>query len=570
MTWREAEWPHAEFIVGNPPFLGDRKMIAGLGEEYVEAVRSVYDGRVLGRSDLVCYWFAKALDALAAGASARVGLVATNSISGGNNLLVLTRIADRALIFEAWSDEEWTIEGAAVRVALVCFATSPKDQPRLDGRVVDEINADLSAGALKVYSAIRLRENAGVSFIGTQKNGAFDIPGNLARDWLRSPLNPNGKPNSVVLKPWANGQDITNRPSDRWIIDFGVRMPEGDASLFEQPFQHVVEKVRPDRANLRRKWHRTYWWLHGDPRPALRVAIRKLERFIDTPRVAKHRLFVWMPSVCLPDSATVAIARDDNSTFGLLHSRFHEAWSLRLGTWLGVGNDPRYTPTTTFETFPFPEGLTPNIPATDNADDPRAIAIAKAAKQLDELRNAWLNPPDLVKIEPEVVEGYPDRILPKDAEAEVTLKSRTLTKLYNERPQWLDEAHRDLDAAVAAAYGWPADISEEDALAKLLELNLERAAKEAEQSKALPKKREVAGPSGGTEGTRAQKLNTKKPEKAVSVIIGRDAFAKISAVEGIHLTDEAREAFAEFDRRKLTPEERRRAIIARFKREAAE
>ena len=140
-----------------------------------------------------------------------------------------------------------------------------------------------------------------------------------------------------------------------------------------------------------------------------------------------------------------------------------------------LGNDPRYTPTTTFETFPFPEGLTPNIPAKDFASDPRAIAIALAAKRLDELRNAWLNPPDLIDIVPEVVPGYPDRILPKNEGAAAELKKRTLTNLYNARPQWLADAHRDLDAAVAAAYGWPADISEEDALGKLLELNLARA-----------------------------------------------------------------------------------------------
>ena len=199
-----------------------------------------------------------------------------------------------------------------------------------------------------------------------------------------------------------------------------------------------------------------------------------LNRYIFTPRVAKHRVFVWRQSQVVPDSAVAVIARDDDVTFGILQSRFHETWSLRLGTWLGVGNDPRYTPTTTFETFPFPEGLTPNIPAKDYENAPRAQAIANAAKRLDELRNAWLNPPDLVKIEPEVVPGYPDRILPKDAQAAVTLKTRTLTNLYNQRPQWLADAHRDLDAAVAAAYGGPADISEEDALAKLLELNLAR------------------------------------------------------------------------------------------------
>ena len=175
------------------------------------------------------------------------------------------------------------------------------------------------------------------------------------------------------------------------------------------------------------------------------------------------------------------IAKDDDTTFGILNSKFHEAWSFRRGTRLGVGNDPRYTPTTTFETFPFPEGLTPNIPAKEYEHDLRAQAIAKAAKRLDELRNAWLNPPDLVKIEPEVVPGYPDRILPKDAQAAVTLKTRRLTNLYNQRPQWLIDVHRELDAAVATAYGWPADISEQDALAKLLEMNLARAASNSDE-----------------------------------------------------------------------------------------
>jgi type II restriction/modification system DNA methylase subunit YeeA len=141
-----------------------------------------------------------------------------------------------------------------------------------------------------------------------------------------------------------------------------------------------------------------------------------------------------------------------------------------------VGNDPRYTPSTTFETFPFPEGLTPNIPAAQYADDPRAQAIAKAAEELNRLREAWLNPADLVVVEPEVVPGYPDRILPKDEAAAAILKKRTLTNLYNERPAWLDMAHRRLDAAVAAAYGWPADLTDEQVLERLFALNQARAA----------------------------------------------------------------------------------------------
>ena len=175
-------------------------------------------------------------------------------------------------------------------------------------------------------------------------------------------------------------------------------------------------------------------------------------------------------------SGTVAFVREDDTTFGILHSRLHELWSLELGTWLGVGNDPRYTPSTTFETFPFPEGLTPNILAADYADDPRAVAIAEAAAELNRLRESWLNPPDLVRVEPEVVPGYPDRILPVDEAAAASLKKRTLTNLYHQRPTWLDNAHRRLDAAVAAAYGWPADLSDDAILERLFALNQERAA----------------------------------------------------------------------------------------------
>src|SRR5262249_28520653 len=140
-------------------------------------------------------------------------------------------------------------------------------------------------------------------------------------------------------------------------------------------------------------------------------------RYIVTPEVSKYRVFVWVDKSILSDSKLMVFARSDDMFFGMLHSRIHELWSLGMCAWHGVGNDPRYSPTATFETFPFPEGLTPNIPATEYADDPRAQKIAAAARRLDELRNNWLNPADLVVRMPEVVEGYPDRILPKDEAA---------------------------------------------------------------------------------------------------------------------------------------------------------
>ncbi len=186
---------------------------------------------------------------------------------------------------------------------------------------------------------------------------------------------------------------------------------------------------------------------------------------------------------CPARQQLIVIARDDDTTFGILHSRFHELWALRTCTWLGKGNDPRYTPTTCFETFPFPEGLQPNRnPLTPTplpeGEGLKAAAIAQAARRLNELRENWLNPPQWVDRVPEVVPGYPDRLIPKPEHA-AELKKRTLTNLYNQRPAWLANAHRDLDEAVAAAYGWPADASDDDVLRRLLALNRERALENA-------------------------------------------------------------------------------------------
>ncbi|MGI2034682.1 class I SAM-dependent DNA methyltransferase [Rhizobium panacihumi] len=480
----EAIWPEAEFILGNPPFLGAKLLRQKLGDAVVEELFRIFDGRVSREADLVCYWFDKALCALKAGRAKRVGLVSTNSIRGGANRRVLDRIGAHSRIFEAWSDQPWVVDGAAVRVSLVCFG-SGDDGLRLDERDVSIINTDLTAGAVDLTRAQRLRENLGVAFMGDTKGGAFDIPGDLARAWLRLPCNPNGRPNSDVLRPWRNGMDVTRRSRDMWIIDFGWEMSEREASLYEAPFQYITEHVLPERRKNRRDAYKERWWRHVEPRPAMARALSGLPYYIITPRVAKYRIFACVDQGILADSAAIVIARDDSVTLGILQCRFHDAWSRKLGT--SLEDRPRYTPTTTFETFPFPDGLTPDIPPIRYARDPRAIAIADAARRLDAMRNAWLNPADLVVIEPEVVPGYPDRILPRDSVAAAALRERTLTNLYNQNPQWLKNAHADLDAAVAQAYGWPVDLSEEDTLARLLDLNLTRLAADALDSKAQSK-----------------------------------------------------------------------------------
>jgi type II restriction/modification system DNA methylase subunit YeeA len=463
-------WPRADVLIGNPPFLGGKRLRSALGNDYVNRLFAAYAGVVPAEADLVTYWVAKASATASSGAAVRAGFVTTNSIRQGANRAALHSISVDGLMFDAWSDEPWVVDGADVRVSLLCFG-DPGNQPkRLNGEIVDRINADLTS-LIDLTQTARLRENAGVAFMGDTKGGAFDVPGEQAREWLQLPLNPNGRPNHDVLRPWMNGMDVVRWPSDTWIIDFGWSMSESEASLYEAPFAHVLKNVQPVRALNNREMYARYWWRHVEPRPGMWAALQGLPRYLVTPEVSKHRIFAWLPAPVVPDHKLQVFARDDNTFFGVLQSRFHAAWAKGVGSWHGVGNDPRYTVGTCFGTFPFPAGLTPNIPAADYAADPRAVAIAEAAKRLDELRQNWLKPGDLVTVVPEVVAGFPDRVLPKDDAAAKLLAKRTLTNLYNERPTWLQKAHADLDAAVTAAYGWPADIATEDALQRLLELN---------------------------------------------------------------------------------------------------
>ena len=477
----EPDWPEADVVIGNPPFLGGKLLITYLGEDYVSRMFAAYSGRVPAEADLVCYWFVKAGQQIASGKAQRAGLVATNSIRGGANRRALQTATDERRIFEAWSDEPWVINGAAVRVSLVCFARAGEESvagARLDGQPVDEIFADLTArrggAGVDLTGVQRLPQNAGVAFMGDTKGGPFDVAGDQAREWLRLPSNPNGRRNADVLKPWVNGMDLTRRPAGKWIVDFGLKMSAEDVALYEEPFRWVKEHVWPTWDKQREAERRDQWWLHHRPRPNMWGALDGLSRYIATPTVAKHRLFAWLDARVCPDHQLIVIAHDDDTTFGILHSRFHEIWSLRLGTWLGKGNDPRYTPSTTFETFPFPPGLGPDGLAAEYAGDPRAAAIAETAQRLVELRDRWLNPPEWVEWVDEPVPGYPKRPVPRDDAAAKELKKRTLTNLYNARPQWLADAHAALDVAVASAYGWPTDISEDDALRELLALNSHR------------------------------------------------------------------------------------------------
>jgi N-6 DNA Methylase len=529
----ETEWPAADVIVGNPPFLGGSKKRGELGDAYFDKLAKAYPKQhVPPGADLVCYWFDKARRQIEQGKAKAAGLVSTNSIRGGANRTVLDNICQTLPIFEAWPDEDWFDAGTAVRVSLVCFgnphlvgcaerseahqAAVSIDAPRtsahptpyqLAGLPVALIHADLTAGdgetGMDLTLAQPIKENAGVSFQGSQKIGAFDISGDLARQGLGLP-NPNGKPNSLVLKPSWNGLDVTRRPRDGWIIDFGTNMGEADAALYEAPFEYVVKYVKPERIQNPRPVRAKNWWRHGDPQPAMRAALADLPRYIALSSVTKHIFWRWVDKTTLPDKALIVIARADDTTFGILHSRFHELWSLGLCT--SLEDRPRYTPTTCFETFPFPPGLTPKdtsligcaeqseahqatilnpynkpTPATvaDPACRPHAQAIAEAAFKLNQLRENWLNPPEWVDwvITPEEEKaGFPKRPVAKPG-YEASLKKRTLTNLYNAQPGWLVMAHKALDKAVANAYGWDdytPDMPDAEILQRLLKLNLAR------------------------------------------------------------------------------------------------
>ena len=449
LTTTEPQWQPADIIVGNPPFLGDKKMRAELGDEYVDALRTLYEGRIPGQSDLVCYWFEKARAMIEQGIVKRAGLLATQGIRGGANRRVLERIKASGDIFMAWSDRDWVLDGATVHVSIIGFDDGREQEKHLEGLVVSNINSDLSAKA-DLTSARILKENKGLSFIGTQKSGPFDLTAEQAQAMIAAKGNPNGRSNRDVIKPWINALDVTGQPRNMYVIDFGIEMPLDQAAKYEMPFEYVKKHVKPLRDKVNRKNHRERWWLFGESRPGMRKAIEGLKRFLVVPMVSKYKVFVWIPAGIIPENLLVVIARDDDYFFGVLHSHTHELWARAMGTQLREAESgQRYTPTTTFETFPFPFP-----PGQEKQDDPRVVAIADAARELVQLRHNWLNPPDV---------------------SDDVLKKRTLTNLYNQNPQWLQNAHRKLDAAVFAAYGWRADFSDDEILTQLLALNLERA-----------------------------------------------------------------------------------------------
>ena len=495
-VYSERAWPTCDVIVGNPPFLGGSRIWAELGRGYQTELWKVFKGRLPGASDLCCYWFEKGRQQIEDGKCKRAGLLATQGIRGGANREVLKRIKETGNIFFAESSRDWILAGAAVDVSMVGFDNGSEKIRQLDGKEVADINPNLTSIG-DVTQAALLEANSDLSFIGTKKAGKFELDDKTARELLADP-NPTGKPNSDIIRPWLDGFAVAKRISFEWIIDSGLEMALETFVGYVQPHKRGLELVKPDRDKNNRKLYRDKWWLHAETRPGMRRNCLSKRRYLATVCHSKFRVFVWADSIFLPDGGVFTFAREDDYFFGVLHSRFHEVWSLKQGTHLE--DRPRYTPKTCFETFPFPR-----------ATPEQESAIAAAAKELNDLRERWLNPPEWTQTrvlefpgtiggpwsryiecgirneECGMAEGdesriglvrYP-RLEPRDAECAAKLKKRTLTNLYNERPAWLDMAHKKLDAAVSAAYGWPAGLTDDEILTRLLALNLERAAEEA-------------------------------------------------------------------------------------------
>jgi hypothetical protein len=480
----EPEWPPADFIVGNPPFLGDKLMRSSLGDDYVRKLRKLYFGRLPGSVDLCCYWFEKAYQEIKTGRCRRAGLLATQGIRGGANRKVLERIKTGGDIFFAISDRPWILDGANVHVSMVGFDDGTDKAKLLDDASVAVIHADLTANV----DTTKARQISSVSipaFVGVSMHGDFDIGDELALEMLTyGGGNPNGVVNSDVLRPILNASEIYGRPEHRWVIYFPSSMPKEEAAYYQQPFEYVVEHVKPARATNNRRSYRERWWVQGEARSAMVDAMKTSNDFIATSRVGKHRLFVWMTPPILPSDAIVAFITGNSSMFGILHSRIHEVWARRQGTQLRERKSGfRYTPTTCFDTFPFPHL---NSSSTD--------AIGKAADELNELRTRWLNPPEWTRkqelefpastsgpwatylIGPagpgEVGTARYTRLVPADTNAAIALKQRTLTALYNQNPTWLVNAHRELDEAVFDAYGIGPTDSDEQILAALMVMNI--------------------------------------------------------------------------------------------------
>lgn len=472
---RPADWPTADFIVGNPPFIGASTMRAALGDGYTEALRQAWP-EVPESADFVMFWWARAAGLVATGQAQRMGLITTNSLRQTFNRRVVQAALDQstALAF-AVPDHPWvdSAGGAAVRIAMTVLQPGAgegrlqsvsSEAPGQDGEVavtLEEwrgvIHADLSVGA-NVTAAVPLQAMSGISSPGVKLHGA---------GFIVTPAQAAALGQAAIIHDYRNGRDLTDKPRGVQVIDaFGL---SADELRRQHPavYQWLLDRVKPEREQNNRATYRDNWWLFGEPRRDLRPALAGLPRYIATVETAKHRLFQFLDASILPDNKLIAIALDDAFYLGVLSSRLHNAWALATGSWLGVGNDPVYVKSRCFETFPFPDtdtGLTPEL----------TEKIRNLAEQIDAHRKRQQAAHASVGLT-----GLYN-VLEKLRSGEVlTVKDRTLHD--HGLVGVLQTLHDELDAAVLAAYGWSdlRRVTSPDALlVRLMALNAKRAAEE--------------------------------------------------------------------------------------------
>ena len=474
---RKAEWPEADYVVGNPPFIGPGPMRATLGDGYTQALRATY-ATVPESVDFVMYWWDRAAELLRNGKIQRFGFITTNSITQTFSRRVMQAHMEQkpgiSLVY-AVPDHPWvdSVDGAAVRIAMTVavaeagqtgvvhrvIGESPGEEEEVLVEVAPEVGAihpDLKIGA-NVTAAVTLRANEGLSARGVQLSGAgFIVTSEQAAALGRDTVPGLAK----HIRAYRNGRDLASKSRDVFVLDlFGLN----ETSLRQQfptVYQHVREYVWPERSVNARATQRINWWIFGEPRRLLREAQAGLPRYIATIETAKHRVFQFLDAAILPDNMLVNIALDDGYCLGIVSSKIHVCWALAVGGRLGVGNDPRYSKTRCFDTFPFP-----------TANAAQQAVIRQIAEELDAHRKRQLGQ------HPELTLTKMYNILaalragPSLTPAEKTINELGLCGV-------LRDLHDQLDAAVFAAYGWPHDLDEQQILQRLVDLNAERAAEE--------------------------------------------------------------------------------------------
>ena len=469
---REASWPDAAFVVGNPPFIGNKRMRAALGDEYVDTLRAL-DADVPNSADFVMHWWQRAARLVATDRCIRFGLITTSSVTQGYNRAVLAKhIAESGLrLAFAIPDHPWVdADGSAdVRIAMTVADKSVADadgelwtveqerapggqaelQFRVErGAIHPDLTLDVNTGDLRT-----LRANDGLSFMGVTLCGqGFVVP---QGDYVATIESPH-------LKPYIIGRDINGRTEVKHVIDFYGLSAKSARAEAPELYQRVLAEVKPERDQQRRKAYRDKWWIFAEARQSMRAALEGLPRFIATCRTSTHRVFTFVPAGTLVESTVVAIALDDAFSLGVLSSRLHVTWATRVGTRLGVGNDPRYNNTRCFLTFPFP-----------TCDATVRNRIEEAAEALDRHRVRQLE----LRSDLTITMLY-NVLSAVRVGAELTETER---KVYDDGlVELLRELHDELDAAVADAYGVAVDIEEREILHHLAALNAERAEKESE------------------------------------------------------------------------------------------